>query len=129
MRTPLAFLALVCFSGGLTDPQEREHSGPAGDPPRYGRLVLLPEDSIVPDAFEAPRSFFPESLQEDHCEIADAENENVAVRIDVLRLLRQEHGEMPRFRGPGASWSLEPYRGLGRVASSTSGPSSAGRPR
>jgi hypothetical protein len=36
---------------------------------------------------------------------------------------------MPRFRGPGASVSLRPSGGFGRVALSTSGPSSAGRPR
>ena len=114
MRTPLALLALVGFSGWLADPEQREDSGPPGDPRRYGRPVLLPEDSVLPDAFDASSFFVPEPLEGDSCESADAEDDVAEVRINEFRLLREEHGEMPRFRGPGASLSLQPSRGFGR---------------
>jgi len=95
MRTPLTILALVGFSGWLSDPEEREDSGPAVDPRRYGRPVLLPE------AFDASRSFLLESLEGSSCGSADAEDVSAKVRIDGVR-------------GPGASWSLEPSRNFGR---------------
>ena len=129
MRTLRVLLALVGFSGWLSDAEERVDSGQAGDSRHYGRLVLLREDSVFHDAFEASNVLFPDPLEEDSCGGADAKDEVVAIRIDVFRLLKEERGEMPRFRGPGASVSLQPSRGFGRIALSTSGPSSGGRLR
>jgi len=101
MRTPLTILALVGFSGWLSDPEEREDSGPAGDPRRYGRVVLLPEDSALPDVSDASNVIFLEPLERDSCGSADAEDVSAKVRIDGVH-------------GPGASWSLEPSRDFGR---------------
>jgi len=127
MRKLLALLALIGGCDEASIPKATVASGPPGDRRLYGRPGLLPEDSGLPDAFDASKFFFPEPLEGDHFESAG--DEAVAVRIDVLRLLKREHGDMPRFRGPGASVSLLPSQGFARVALSTSGPSSAGRPR